>query len=169
MLYACDAKWWVVYGEEAARTTNGEFWSSCDVGGGHRNGNQFLVWDKVADVVMARLNLIEVADDCGLCTKPGRIHSGGNSGYQAMNLAFMWGAAKIVLMGFDFQRTNGKAHNHGNHEGGLTNLTNDLEAWRGRMIPMAADLRSKGVRVINASRETAITCIERMTPEQALC
>lgn len=40
--------------------------------------------------------------------------------------------------------------------------------WRAKFPALAADLKREGVRVINASRETALECFERMSLEEAL-
>lgn len=113
-------------------------------------------------------NYIEAADEPGLSLKSGRIHSGLNGGYQAIGLAYLWGASKIVLLGYDFQRgPKGETHHHGNHEGGLPNL-GTLPEWNRRMVQLGADLRDQGVEVINATRRTAITCFEKMSIESAL-
>ena len=45
----------------------------------------------------------------------------GNSGAAAVSLAYMFGAARIYLLGYDCQRTGGKAHWHGDHPKGLGN------------------------------------------------
>lgn len=118
-------------------------------------------------VVRARINWIEVADNAGISTRPGRVHKGQNSGYQSINLAFLWGMQRGVLLGFDMQRTGGKSHCHGDHKGGLPNL-GDMPDWCRRMTVLAADLRARGVEVVNASRVTALTCYERKTIEAAL-
>lgn len=126
-----------------------------------------MEWAQVPAAVRRRINHIAVIDEPGLSLRPGTLHGGKNSGYQAIGLASMWGATQIVLLGFDFQRTDGKSHHHGDHEGGLPNL-GTMSEWVRLMIRMAADLRARGVEVINASRETAITCFERLPIEKAL-
>ena len=151
VLYGGDGRWWNVYGAEARRVAAGELWT--------------------ADALAAQqygLRAVHNADDPGLCLAPGKIHTGKNSGYAAMGLAFMWGAATIVLLGYDFQRTGGRSHWHGDHEGSLPNLSANLEGWVRRMVQLGADLRAHGVRVVNASRETAITCFPRAPIEDAL-
>lgn len=114
------------------------------------------------------MRFIECVDDAGLSLNANRIHAGGNSGYQAIGLAFIWGAARIVLLGFDMQKTGGKNHHFGDHAGGLPNL-GDLPTWIRRLHVLAIDLRRRGVELINASRETAIPpFIERLPIETAL-
>lgn len=118
---------------------------------------------------MVSLNQIEGVDEPGLSLRPGRIHTGLNSGYATVGLAFMWGPPRrIVLLGYDFQRgPRGESHHHGDHEGGLPNL-GTLHEWVRRMIQLGADLRAQGVEVINATRRTALTCFDQMPIMDAL-
>lgn len=107
-------------------------------------------------------------DEPGLSLRPGRIHAGLNSGYQAVGLAFMWGAAQIVLLGYDFMRgPNGESHHHGDHEGGLPNL-GTLDEWVERMGQLALELRACSVEVVNASPRTALECFIREPIRAAL-
>jgi predicted peroxiredoxin len=103
---------------------------------------------------------IRHANGEGFCAEPDSINGGGNSGYQAVHLSATFGARKIVLLGFDMQRTGGQAHWHGKHEGRLPNgvgFVNWMKAFR----RLAADLKSMGVEVVNCSRETAMTHFRR--------
>lgn len=148
-MYASDARWWRVYGAEAERDFTGEPWTG------------------IARE-MTGINQVEVVDAPGLCTKPGRIHAGLNSGYQAIGLAYMWGARRIVLLGYDMQRgPSGESHHHGDHEGGLPNL-GTLHEWSRRMIELAIDLSERGIEVVNCSRRTALRCFDMLTIEEAL-
>jgi hypothetical protein len=150
VLYACDERWWDVYGEEARTVCNGEFWSA-----------------DVAAAAKFKLNHVRGIDAPGASSKSDTIHLGGNGGYQAIGLAHMWGASRILLLGYDYQRTEGKTHWHGDHEGDLPNLGH-LATWVRRIAELAADLRRRGVEVINCSRATAITCFARAPIEVAL-
>ena len=117
---------------------------------------------------MAGIHYVEAVDEPGLSTKPGRIHTGLNSGYQAIGFAYLWGAARIILLGYDMQRgPNGESHHHGDHEGGLPNL-GTMPEWTRRMVQLGIDLRARGVEVVNATRQTAITCFERLPIDKAL-
>jgi len=93
-----------------------------------------------------------------------QIHWGGNSGYQCINLAYLWGAARIVLLGFDMQRTGGMSHWFGDHPPGLANGS-PYEQWVQRFDKLAADLRQEDVEVINATKETALKCFKRVPIE----
>lgn len=148
VLFAPDARWWSVYGDEARAKFAGERWTS--------------------DPTVPDANLIGCVDEPGLSKHPERVHFGGNVGYMALGLAFLFGAYRMILLGYDMQRTGGRNHHHGDHDGGLPNLTNDFESWRVRMRRLAIDLREAGVDVVNATRETALTCFERAPLERAL-
>lgn len=89
-----------------------------------------------------------------------------NSGAGAVSLAAHWGAKRIVMVGYDCQKTGGKSHWHGDHPDGLGNC-GSINTWAARFDRMARSLRNR-VQIINASRVTALTCFERMPLEEAL-
>lgn len=88
-----------------------------------------------------------------------------NSGLLAVWLANALGAAKVILLGFDAQKTNGKAHWHADHLQGMSNA-GTVDRW-----PDQARLLAKEVEceVVNCSRQTAITAFRRGELEQELC
>lgn len=61
----------------------------------------------------------------GFSKTAGLIHQGQNSGYQALNLAVLWGAAKVILLGYDMRLHGKQTHFHGDHQG-LTNPDSGL-------------------------------------------
>lgn len=89
------------------------------------------------------------------------------SGVGAIKLAIHYGAKRVVLLGYDCQYTGGKKHWHGNHPAGLGNAVS-IQHWPMRFAQFVNKM-SKDVTVINASRQTALQCFERMDLEQALC
>ena len=95
------------------------------------------------------------------------MHQGGNSGYQAINLAYLWGATAIVLLGLDCSPSkDGKAHWFGQHGPGLTQRQ-PFDLWQAKFPRLAQDLKDDGVRVINCSRQTALTCFDRLPLKDA--
>lgn len=111
-----------------------------------------------------RLKFINSVDEPGLSESPHVINQGGNSGYQAIGLAYAWGAARVILLGYDMQRTGGKSHWHGDHKGGLPNLGPALATWPAKFEAIAR----QWPHVVNATRETALTCFPRATLADAL-
>jgi len=72
------------------------------------------------------------------------------------------------LLGLDCSPSaKGEAHWFGQHGAGLT-TSQPFKMWQAKFPQLAVDLQTEGVRVINASRETALTCFERMTLEEAI-
>lgn len=96
MLYACDYKWWDHY-----RPAFGGLKVTQD----QRAADEF------------GLLRVPSVDEPGLSLSPLRIHQGGNSGYQALNLAVLLGAERVILLGYDMHG----GHWHGRHGGGLNN------------------------------------------------
>jgi hypothetical protein len=105
----------------------------------------------------------------------GWARTGGNSGHMAIQRGVDLGYKQIALIGFDQQKTGGRAHCHIDHprqatDGKRTNMANanGVAAWPRLMARTAGDLLERGVTVINLSRETALRCFPRMTVERFL-
>jgi hypothetical protein len=84
-----------------------------------------------------------------------------------MNLAYHLGARRILLLGFDMQRTNGKSHWFGDHPGRL-NVPSPYTEFVKRFNVLANDLDAEGVSVVNCSRATALQCFQRHPIDFAL-
>lgn len=150
MLYACDYAWWKVHYPKVSAEFGGELWTQ--------------------DVKARRdfsLNFVPGVSQPGL-GRDGVIHHGGNSGYQAINLAWLWGASQIVLLGFDCKEDDqGRAHWFGQHGPGLIQKQ-PFGMWQNAFPKLAADLKTEGCRVVNCSRDTALQCFEKMSLETAI-
>src|SRR5690606_16590906 len=129
LLYAADFRFWEVYAPKIFPTFQGEMWS-------------------VSEMARDRFGTywIRCGTGQGFSREPDTINGGGNSGYQAIHLAATFGAKKIVLLGFDMQRTGGLEHWHGKHEGNLPN-GRGFASWMQQMTPLARDLEAMGVEV----------------------
>ena len=90
-----------------------------------------------------------------------------NSGASAVSLAICGGAAKVVMLGFDCQKTGGKAHWHGDHPATMGNARS-IGNWPTQFKNLARYAESKKANVINASRETALKCFPRAPLESVL-
>jgi hypothetical protein len=153
-LYAADWRWWDAHHEHVVQhSPRTELWSQ----------------DAKASQKY-RLHHVEGVRGPGLSTEAGKIKLGGhigNSGAQAMNLAVMFGAKRLILVGFDMKRIDGKAHYFGEHPPGL----NRGDGWTNfvaQMGPMAAELYEAGVKVINTSPDTALPYFDKGNLPQAL-
>jgi hypothetical protein len=83
-------------------------------------------------------------------------------------LAYLWGAQTIVLLGLDCSKApDGKDHWFGQHGPELTQQQ-PYDIWQTNFPQLAQDLKKEGVRVINCSRQTVLTCFDRMTLENTI-
>lgn len=145
--YSSDHDWWEVELPEMRRECSGAFWT------GHS--------EPIAPDVM---HCPYDKRTRGLSRVAGRIAWGGNSGYCAIGLAHQFGAARVVLLGYDMQ---GDTHWHGDHEPSVWKAFN-FPMWRQRFAEMAADARRAGLEIINCSRETSLTCFPRASLESVI-
>jgi hypothetical protein len=98
----------------------------------------------------------------------GEIGSGGNSGFQAVNLAAQAGAARIVLVGFDYSLARG-VHWHGAHPPGMNNPSErNCDRWRGDLDAAAPLLAGLGIEVLNASPYSTLTAYEKRPLRECL-
>lgn len=95
------------------------------------------------------------------------IHLNGNSGAQAINLAYLFGARRILLLGFTMREIDGKKHFHGDHEHPLVQKQLFGE-WMHKMERVAADAKRLGVEIINCDPLSAMTCFPMSTIEKEL-
>ena len=147
VLYAGDADWWEVHG--GCPGFAGEKWTAH-----HRRGN-----DKAAIADRYGLRVVAGADGEGFSRDPARIHYGGSSGFQAINLALLFGAQTIRLVGFDMRVPAGQPrHFFGNHPAPLHNVSK-YEHFLGAFRAAARRLPA-GVRIINCTPGSALTCFE---------
>ncbi len=95
----------------------------------------------------------------GLETDPTGLRHGSNSGYQAINLAFLFGVKKIVLIGYDLQTVAGQVHwrIRGDKREQLEAADKCMSTV---MLPkfatLKAPLEKHGVTVLNASPDSAL-------------
>ena len=101
----------------------------------------------------------------GLSRKQGVIHRGDNSGYQAINLAYLLGAERIILLGFDQMKTGDKRHWFGDHPGHMNVDSNYPACIRhfGTIKP-----EEYGIEIWNCSRRTALNCFPKHDLDECL-
>lgn len=113
---------------------------------------------------------IKTTTDGILTDQPGVIGSGGNSGFQALNIAVQFGATAVVLIGFDMNSRDSSLHWYGHNK--WLNASNPLEfnfkRWRRAFTDAVPKLTKMGIDVANASSNSELTCFRRTTVEQAL-
>jgi len=152
VLYACDKRWWTTHHDAVLSSRfAGALWTQ-NAGIAHRN----------------KINYIPSLDRPGLGTGDA-IHQGGNSGYQLINLAYLLGAKKIVLLGYDCSASpEGQHHWFGQHTAPGLSKTQPYNLWAPKFEVLARGLQAQGVEVLNASRRTALTCFPKVTLKKAI-
>lgn len=84
------------------------------------------------------------------------IHTNGNSGAQAINLAYLWGFKRIILLGFDMRLgPAGEKHHHPDHPKPMVQ-GQTFPDWIHNAERMAVDLKATTCRVVNCSPGTAL-------------
>lgn len=97
-----------------------------------------------------------------LVDAPGIVGDGGNSGFQAVNLAVQFAPRAIALVGFDCRLDRG-VHWHGRHPPGTGNpLESNMRRWRGALDGVAATFKALRIRVVNCSAVSTLTAYPKM-------
>lgn len=99
-------------------------------------------------------------------TKLPNVRSYANSGAGAISTAVHAGAKRVILLGYDCQKTGGKSHWHGDHPKHLGNAGR-IETWHDAFLKLKNDF--KDIEILNATRETALECFDKIDLEAALC
>lgn len=132
-LYFCDMKWWRNRGEEAILTFT---------------GRHIITMDNQIPGITSLRN----TGTRGLETDPSGLRHGHNSGYQCINLAYHFGAKRIVLLGYDMHPTDGRLHWNTDR----TERTMDFVNMLPHFITLKEPLERAGVEVINATPGSAL-------------
>lgn len=144
VLYACDASWWLSH--PAANSFAGQKWSL-----DHHSWADYRA--RFPDV-----QHLANTGPSGLELDPSGLRNGRNSGYQAINLAVHFGASRIVLLGYDMQAPADRpAHFFGDHRAPRP----PFNIFLPHFPTLVAPLQALGVELVNATRETALTCFSR--------
>lgn len=163
VVYGCDAAWWLHKRGLADFKGLKIAWAplACNRYPDIRKVDIDLSQDKVYPIEARKYRM--------LFDRQGLIGNGGNSGYQALNLAVQFGARKIILVGFDMQNRSG-VHWYGrNHWERAGNPDSDnLKRWCTYFAAAVPDLERLGVTIINTSPISALTCFRRGTIKGAL-
>jgi hypothetical protein len=153
-MYACDRAWWKVH--KGCPNFKGEKWSSH----GDKTYN-----NKLETAEAYGLELVHGRRGKCFSLDPTYIHYAGNSGFQAINLAILFGYTMLPLVGFDM-RVGAKAHFFGNHPRGLANR-NPYDAWLGR-YKLAAKALPPHIKIINCTPGSALKCFPRADLSEVL-
>lgn len=152
--YACDKAWWSIH---RLNVLAGEKWTSHGLSPKNDKRDVADQWG---------LRVIAGEDRPGFSRDPTRIHYGSNSGFQAVNLAILFGADPIVLVGFDMRRVDGKAHFFGEHKAPLSGSA-QFGPWCAK-FGKAAEMLGAAPRIVNCTPGSALTCFPMMPVAEVL-
>lgn len=149
----------VVYGA-GVDSTNWWGTNGARVAAAHQ-GLRFTLDQKAA----AWASVLKIGAPLGLSTSPDTLNTGQHSGYQAINLAVLLGAARILLLGYDMKPDGDRHHFFGAHPTGNKPVYRDFLP---HFQTLVEPLRELGVSVINCTPASAIECFEKMPLSEAL-
>lgn len=151
ILYAADGAWIKEYHADVRNRFDGECWTQ-DHAAAEKYG-----WHWVEPVLG---NHLLPRDDQ-------RITLGSNGGFQAIMVARLRGARRILLIGYDLKLgEKGRLHWHGMHPGTLSN--GDPKGFIKHFAAVAPALAKDGVECINCTITSALTCFRRADLQQSL-
>jgi hypothetical protein len=140
-LYACDREWWNIHLADVRKVFKGKLYTQW-----HNPEEKDREWAESEGITA-----IKGCHAKGLGSD--RLYFNSNSGAQAINLAYLLGATRIILLGYDMGAT-GNSHWFGDHPKGLRN--GKYEQYVDTFTRLAEDLKRAGVEVINCTRRTAL-------------
>lgn len=144
-LYSGEIKWWKHYGPSLA-------FEGLRYGIDHQDMRSYAT-------------VLKNTGMTGLETEPSGLRTGKNSGYQAINLAVHFGAARIVLLGYDMEAAGSQQHFFGDHPYPRSDVFRDFVPLYDTLVE---PLKALGVTILNASRRTALTAFDRCSLAEAL-
>lgn len=140
VVYGCDFLWWKSHAVEVSKTAPKMSRWTQDKASAERYG-----------VNLVRNEALPGSSLTGL-----RVN--GNSGAGAINLAVLFGARKIMLLGFDMHEgPSGEKHWHVDHPSPCVQKQLFSE-WLHKFDAVAKDLKTLGVEVVNATPGSALKC-----------
>ncbi len=146
VLFGFDGKWWVAHDDESKRRGFASYFDEA---------RATFKGELVTCSIKGRSLGIESFWQQDTWFRPY-----GNSGTGAISLAVVGGARRVVLVGYDCQRTDGKTHWHGDHPKAIGNAIS-MPNWPKLFGNVAKFAASRKVAVLNCSRATALKCFER--------
>lgn len=144
--YACDEKWWAAWGKD------------------FREKYPYLSsWAYGDNAAEYGVKVIKGFHNTGLSLRQDKLHYGANSGYQALNIAFLMGGRKFILVGYNMGTVSGKNHFFGLHQGMNNNSPYNLFIKNyGTIQDPIKNL------VVNCTPNSALNCFRKADLEEEL-
>jgi hypothetical protein len=145
VLYSSDVRWWRRY--QGVPNFRGAKFS---IGRSRGRRDPIAPYDDI--------EVLEHTGIDGLEPLPHGLRSGEHSGYAAINLAVHFGAARLVLLGYDLGLPAiGPSHFFGRHPAGLPETTApEFARFRAHYASLAVELDTRGIVVVNCAPTTRL-------------
>lgn len=148
VLYACDPHWWKK-NLAALKHPCQQKWLTLDLDFARKH----------------HLKVVYGESKSGLCKEKNKIHFGGNSGFQLINLAWHFGCRRFILVGYNMDVPKGmRQHFFGKHPQGL-NQENNYRSFVQTYQRITPEDRKK---IVNCTEPTALTCFRKTKLEDEL-
>lgn len=113
--------------------------------------------------VIKKLNRI-----IGLSSDPGVVAWNLSSGACAINLAVHFGVKRMVLLGFDMQKVDGKTNWHDDYPAPINPRHNPYPRFMGKFPAIAEALKRRKIECINACPDSALEVFPKVAMEDVL-
>lgn len=156
LLYFADAQWFEWHREGVAKPALGLTADQVRDRFAAFPGQKCSISTSMERITDAAVHILKRAGRDGWSTDPAAIYTGGNSGFQALNVSALAGASTVLLLGHD----GTPGHWHGEHprpEPGTV-----YPVIRASFARAASAIKASGVRVVNCSPGSAIHAFEKM-------
>lgn len=140
-LYATDAKWWNWH--HGVPTFTNQKWSL-----------EHSQWNRTR-ALYPSVQRLRNTGAYGIEHEPTGLRNGRNSGYASINLAVHYGAARILLLGYDMQPSKGRTHFFGDHP---QKSPSPYPQFRAAFEHLVKPLAKLQIEIINCTRRTVLTC-----------
>ena len=147
ILYAADSKWWKE--NKGIKDFNGVKISI------EKKSEQY-----------GNIKTLKNLGHSGLSRNRTGLMTGHNSGYQAINLAYLLGAKRILLLGYDMKDgKDGRNHWFGEHKWKSDNFKIPYNLFLREFPSIAKELKKEGVEVLNLNMNSKLECFKKVRLE----
>jgi len=165
VLYSCDWQWWAHHAPHAADFRGLRVRGSTPTSG-EAQALKPIELQRVATPFAVRC---AARKEAPLQWLSDYTANGGNSGFQAANLAARWGAKRIVLLGMDCNAPESHFPGGGDSRPGRSiQGKGTVDGWLSAWENSAKEYCAAGVQVINASPASRITAFPKLPLREAL-
>jgi hypothetical protein len=166
VLYAADDKWWTWHLEGLNKSWPWVSFSKHEVSQRLKSFKGQTVTIEHPAVSKFPQFVLRNGGQEGLSGNPQVICTGQNSGYQAINIAALGGAKKILLLGMDMRFLNGKSHAHNGHP--VKHDENSYKRYAQNFRTIETPLKNLGIDVVNCAPGSLIKNFRFSTVEREL-